>query len=95
VANAELPAHLANQLAAAQNDTLRLLRFEGQLIGGEVTELDFAAMPEWVRLPMLETYVGWCTAGRPASTRPHPTDPNTCSPLRGARGWSPAPGAST
>jgi len=46
VVNAELPAHLANQLAAAQNDTLRLLRFEGQLIGGEVTELDFAAMLE-------------------------------------------------
>ena len=46
VANAELPAHLADQLAAAQNDTLRLLRFEGQLIGGEVTELDFAAMLE-------------------------------------------------
>ena len=40
------PAHLADQRAVAQNDTLRLLRFEGQLIGGEVTELDFAAMLE-------------------------------------------------
>jgi len=35
-------------------------------------------MPEWVRLPMLETYVGWCT-GRgstcihaPAPDRPEP-----------------------
>jgi len=74
--NADLPAHLVDQLDAARDDTLRLLRFEAPLIGGQVTELDFAGMPEWVRLPMLTTYVAWALGrGKTCTHSPTPQRP--------------------
>src|SRR4051794_13533714 len=42
--NAGLPRHLVDQLDAARDDTLRMLKFEAPLIGGKVTKLDFAGM---------------------------------------------------
>jgi hypothetical protein len=73
-----VPTAVADQDQAAAADALRLLRFEAPFIGGEVTETAHADVPDWVRLPMLETYLGWC-AGKartclhsPAPDRPEP-----------------------
>jgi len=77
-ANAELPRTWPISAPSRRTTRCGCCGSRRPLIGGEVTELDFAAMPEWVRLPMLETYVGWCT-GRgstcihaPAPDRPEP-----------------------
>jgi hypothetical protein len=67
---------LADQRRAAADDALRFLQLEAPLLGAPVTELDIAALPEWLRLDLLSTWTTWqAGSGRTCMHDPRPDRP--------------------
>jgi hypothetical protein len=74
--NRYAPPALADQGRAAASDALRFLELEAPYLGAPVTEVDIAAIPEWLRLDLLSTWTAWLAGtGRTCMHDPHPDRP--------------------
>jgi len=72
------PVALRDQIAAASADTIAMIKQAMEKTGGTAHKLDHGAIPEWIRLGLLDTLVRW-DAGTgstcihmPGADRPQP-----------------------
>ena len=71
-----VPVALRDQTEAATDDAHRVLLAEAAALGVEGENIPHRDMAEWVRLPLLDTWVRWCTGrGRTCLHEPHPDRP--------------------
>lgn len=71
-----VPVALRDQTEAAADGARRALLAEAAALGVEGEHIPHRDMPEWVRLPLLDTWFRWCTGrGRTCLHEPHPDRP--------------------